>query len=146
VVIAIVALVLSVALPGPSGASFNPATTLQHGQRESGVYSAWGANLSGYMGAAVNFRIPLAHDLAADNWTFVAEGDSFTTTCPGPGQSSPGQLCVYEEGSGGNSFEGIYNPAYSGGPGNVSKMGFGIYFLTTASAAWSYGSWTVEAP
>ena len=144
--IAIVALVLSLALPGPAGASGSVATTLSHGQSESGVYSAWGSNSSAYLGTAVDFRIPLAHDLPGTNTTFIAVGDSYTTNCPGIGRALPGQLCVYEEGSGGSTFETIYNPSYLDGPANVSRMGFGIYWLTSESSAWSYGSWTVEAP
>jgi hypothetical protein len=126
--------------------NFTINTTLQPGQNETGIYSAWGGGSGTYMGTEANFRIPLSAALPMGNVTFIPVGGTTTTACPGPSMAAPGQLCVYEEGGGGATFGQIYNPYITGGGPGASRWGFGIYFSVTAASAWSYGTWTVGAP
>jgi hypothetical protein len=142
-VIAIVALVLAVILPLLAGPNNG---VLQHGQKESGVYSAFGEGLGTYYATAVAFRIPLAAALPTANTNFIHTGESYTSQCPGPGQASAGQLCVYESGNLTDDFIGFYNP---GDPytDNISALGFGLLFNPTQSSySYSEGTWTVAAP
>jgi hypothetical protein len=155
-VIAIVALAVSFVVPGPtgstgaigsrgpSGGNFTVNTTLLPGQNESGEYSAWGGGIGSYLASTVNYRVPLGADLPAGNVTFIAEGGSYTTGCPGPGYAHTGQLCVYEAQDGGRSGSRIFNPTT--GLNGASQWGFSIWFTATAASSWSYGSWTVGAP
>ncbi len=147
--IAVVALVLNLAVPGPAGAtgaSYTVGTVLEHGQNETGVYSAFGGNGSLYLGDNIEFRIPLTSDLPSQNTTFIAAGGAYTTSCPGPGQALPGQLCVYE-----TLDSGLFSPTgqimdpSSYAPG-ASRWGFAVTFYAAASGSFSYGTWTVAAP
>jgi hypothetical protein len=146
--LAVIALALNFVVPGPAGSagsSYTTATVLQPGQNESGGYSAWGGGTDAYIGTQVNYRIPLSTSLPAANVTFIAYGASATTNCTGPGQALPGHLCVYEIGNGSTIFGEIYNPA-AGNDVSVPPTGFGIYFVSTYTSSWSYGTWTVSAP
>lgn len=152
-VLAIVALALNFVIPGPTGPtgpSFTPATVLQSGQTETGLFAAWGGNGSISYSDTINFRIPLVADLPADNATFIANGSAYTTNCPGPGRALPNQLCIYEVQDSNRLAPGffdytpIFNPLYAGH--NVSRWGFGVVFLPTASTSHSEGTWSVAGP
>ena len=131
-------------MQGPKGADFTVATTLQPGQTETGVYAVWGVG-GGFMGDAVNFRVPLSADIPGANVHFLAF-NAPTASCPGVGTAAAGHLCVYERTSGARSLGAVYNPT-TGNSSTVSRLGFGIYFDSTGTGgAWSYGSWAVTAP
>ena len=129
---------------GPAGTDYTINTTLQSGQNETGLYSAWGGGASSYFASNVNFRIPLAADLPAAKVAFIAQGSPYTVDCPGPGQARAGFLCVYELTFGLRTFGGLFNPTT--GLDGASRYGFSIYFTATAGSSWSYGQWTVAAP
>src|SRR5262245_52196826 len=67
------------------------STTLKPGQSLTGVYSAWGSP-SGYMGTDINYRIPLAQALPAEDVHFIAEGVPTTAECPSVGHAAQGHL------------------------------------------------------
>ncbi len=130
--------------PGLPGANYTINTTLEHGQTESGAYSAWGGGSGTYFASLVNFRIPLEADLPSGNTTFIPAGGAYTTNCAGPGEALPGQLCIYQVYNSSSSFLGIINPVSA--LYGASSLGFSVFFEATATQSWSYGSWTVAAP
>lgn len=153
-VVAVAALALHFVVPGPTGptgASYTTNSVLQSGQTETGLFSAMGGNATGYFGDTINFRIPLSVDLPSSNATYITYGGTYTVSCPGPDHALPGHLCVYEENElnrlapGSLFYAGpILNPWYGGT--NVSRWGFAVYYIGTASASFAYGTWTVAAP
>lgn len=161
VILSIVALIVSFAIPGPLGATgatgpqgpqgpagtdFTIDTTLKSGQSETGGYSAFGS-MNGSptnMAAEVNFRIPLAKGLPAANTTLLYVGDAYTTACPGPARAAAGHLCIYEVSGYSRSLVAApYDPA---GPSGSVEYGFILFFSVDAASGYSYGNWTVTAP
>ena len=129
---------------GDKGADFTAETTLAAGHLETGNFAAWGG--TGYMGATINFRIPLSAPINGAHAQFVANGSSFTTECPGFGEALAGYLCVYERTSGNRSSGGIWTSDGTITPG-ASKTGFWLYYTSVAAGGqWSYGEWAVRAP
>jgi hypothetical protein len=128
---------------GDKGADFTIATTLQPGQTEVGVYSAWGQDATGEISDTVNFRVPLPADLPTGHQVFVPQGTTSATHCPGIGHANSGYLCIYEDDHVGATEVGAFDP--SNGHDDISKLGFGVNFVfATASGGWSYGSWAVS--
>jgi hypothetical protein len=129
---------------GPAGTSYTINTRLQHGQNETGIYSAYGGGSGSEFASTVNFRIPLNVDLPVANTSFLAAGAAYTANCPGPGLAATGHLCVYETYGAFRTFSGIVDTT------NVfvgaSRWGFSISFSATSTDSWSYGEWTVTAP
>jgi hypothetical protein len=153
-VLAVVALAMNFALPGPAGATgpgYTSSSVLHSGQSETGLFSAWGGNGTGWFGDTISFRIPLSADLPSANASFLVVGGGYSSNCTGPGHALPGHLCVYEQAAFDRLAPGslfyfgpLINP-YDGSS-NVSQWGFGLYFVGTAEASYSYGTWTVAAP
>ena len=92
---------------------------------------------AGFMADSVQFRIPLARDLAPSEVHFVTAGT--TTECPGLGQAASGHLCVYELQQSVRS-----NPAVnkSNGTDGADAGGF-MVFMNATNTGYSYGTWTV---
>lgn len=133
---------------GDPGANFTADTTLASGKTESGQFTAWGVG-GGYLGATVNFRIPLGADISAANTKFVPyTAGTLPTGCPARGQASPGYLCIYEANSGGSTFQEVYSVENgSVANGTTGRDGFQMYWTTTgATGVWSYGQWVVTEP
>jgi hypothetical protein len=134
---------------GAAGSDFTIATTLASGQTERGIYDVWGSGASGYMGTAVNYRVPLAARLDSAHVIFNANGTT-SAHCAGAWQAGAGYLCVYEPANnhGANTFGGIHPSSLpAGGGGGSDAEGFGIYFdVSSSSGGWSYGTWAVTAP
>lgn len=131
---------------GPAGADFTITTTLKSGQNETGDYAAFGSanGTTTNMAADVNFRIPLSKGLPIANLTLIYAGSPYSIACPGPGRAAAGHLCVYETSGGGRALVAApYDPA---GPGGEVEYGFILFFSVEAASGYSYGSWTVTAP
>jgi hypothetical protein len=145
-VIAILALALAIILPALAPPGYSVSTTLQHGQVESGLYSAFGSGTGLYFATVVDYRLPLAANLPVADASFIVVGSGFTPACPGLGQAGAGQLCVYQTGNYSEDFIGFFDPADPFGPNN-SALGFEILFdVTSGSYGYSEGTWTVGAP
>ena len=172
VVLAVIAVAVSFAIPGPTGPAgasgatgatgstgatgatgprgaagmnYSVNATLPSGENESGVYAALGSGTGVYYGEGVTFRIPLNASLPDTNYSFIAEGGSYTANCPGPGQAAPGFLCVYERYYNTRTFGDIADPTTAAS--GVNALGFLIWFTSTAAGnSWSYGTYTVAAP
>jgi hypothetical protein len=144
--VAVVALAIAIALPALAPPGYSVSTTLQHGQDESGLYSAFGSGMGLYFATVVDYRLPLAANLLAADATFIVVGMGFTPACPGLGQAGAGQLCVYQTGNYSEDFIGFFDPADPFGP-NSSALGFEMLFNVTFSTyGYSEGTWTVGAP
>lgn len=145
IVLAIVAIAISFAVPGPAGSSYSVSTTLKSGQSETGIYSAAGGPSGAYFEEGVNFRVPLAADLPRTAVNFIPDSSSYTANCTGPGEALPGNLCVYQTLNSSSSFGGIINQVSQNF--GASMYGFEVYFTANSNTnSWSYGTWTVTAP
>lgn len=130
---------------GDKGDSFSVATTLPSGQTERGGYSLWGGGSGGFLGTAIDFRIPLAQAIPAGNAHFIA-GGAFTPQCPGYGQAAAGHACVYQEQTSGAALGGIFSQFNNSQVTSATSVnGFHLWFTVSAAAAWSYGEWAVTA-
>lgn len=109
-----------------------------------GEYAAWGST-AGYLGDTVSFRTPIPADLDATDVAWRSSSARPTARCPGPGQAAAGTLCVYEVGGGSRSAAAIKAPE-DGGAG-ASTLGFTVMFSAVGGGtAFSYGTWTYQAP
>ena len=130
-------------LDGLESTAFSTRTA-EPGQLESGIYAVSG--VGGYLTATVEFQSRLKAPLPADHVAFVGAGDPPTTECPGSGQATQtGWLCVYEVEFKSRTFHRIANPAELDVSG-TNENGFALFLRATATDAWSYGTWSVNAP
>jgi hypothetical protein len=135
--------------PVPLATTANTAgslSTLPPGQSQSGFFSAGGANDSatGYIGAGITYRQPLATPIANAN-IIDTQGAASVPHCPGVGQADPGYLCLYNRifsGVGAGYGYSDSPPGYFSTPSN----GVVLYWPVTAANAWAGGQYTVTAP
>ena len=120
-------------------------STLPSGQTESGNYSVAGSGAGNYMNQGFQFAIPLAASLDSTHVEFHTTGTT-STNCPGVGQAAAGYLCVYEAASGNRNAAAGSPVANHSGFGGADTYGFNVWLGSTSSPAFSYGSWTVQAP
>lgn len=136
---------------GTSGRDFTVETTLQPGQTEKGVYSAYGGGPAGSaMSDSISFRVPLSADISGGNvhWDAQGGGVADPTNCPGTSaapQAAAGHLCLYETSFINRTFAPVLDPAANAE--GAGQLGFSVAFsIPTNGASWSYGSWAVTAP
>ena len=111
----------------------------------TGEYSSRGIDARD---TTVHFRIPLSESVP---YTFIKEGDAYTTECPGLGRAATGHLCLYERYSFFSEFINVFHMrgAPYGGALGASRDGFVAQFNTSGSSGTegtSIGEWAVRAP
>ncbi|MCD4525108.1 hypothetical protein [Nocardioides sp. cx-173] len=118
------------------------------GSVQSGLWSAWGGNATGYVADAVTLPSRLPADLPMSRVTYLNAGAAMTAECPGLGRVGPtGWACFYELNRGGVTFGNIFNQdQVGGGASGVSRDGFGIYYTCSSDSCYAYGRWAVKAP
>ena len=134
--------------PGQDGANFTVASEAKPGQTETGVFALWGG-AGGFMGGAVNFRVPFAQSFDSAHVHFLVKGQGFTPSCPGYGTAAAGHLCVYEREQSNRSFFGGDREktiTRATGLQGADTTGFGLGEASGAGVAWSYGDWAATAP
>ena len=117
------------------------------GSVQSGLWSAWGGNSTGYVADAVTLAGRLPFDIPMSKVTYINAGAPMTAECPGLGRvAQPGWACFYELNRGGATLGNIFfQNEISGGASGVSREGFGIYYNCSSDACYAYGRWAVRA-
>ena len=129
---------------GGVGSAGYARSTLSSGQRESGVYAVAGSAPSDHMVEGVQFAIPLAAPLDASHVEYRTLGTT-SAKCPGVGQATAGDLCVYESDFSNRTVvsDSVSNHLINAG---ADAYGFMIWLFAASADGWSTGSWTVQGP
>ncbi len=129
---------------GPEGQS--ALSPLPSGESESGAYGVF--TLSGVGGAfmkdSVTFPIPLAAGIPQSKvvWTFTGSASH----CSGPGNASPGYLCLYSAHHIDIEEPEVFNSETSSVKHETGLAGMLLEWEITTSPAYDNGTFTVTAP
>ncbi|WP_183098307.1 hypothetical protein [Nocardioides pelophilus] len=126
-----------------AGAAAQPV--LRSGKTMVGYYAAGGSDgTTGYIGEGITFPAKLPAGFNNNHVQYLAQGDPFTTRCPGPGSAKRGWMCFYEGQSSGVDLCCIYDQSYNSPA--VANYGVRIYWSVNGSSSYADGQWVVRAP
>jgi hypothetical protein len=124
---------------GPPGASAAFGAPLPSGKSEVGPWTTRGNSGGGAF--SIRFEPPLAHPLDGAHMHYLTSGNT-SADCPGQGEGSPGNLCVYATAD--LSFQGFSNPVTNAATSQT--YGVNLSWFTDGSTSFGYGTWALTAP
>lgn len=132
---------------GPMDASLQKKTA-ESGQVFSGqIADHFSGNSNGnpFMILADSYPVPLPAGTPSTTVEYVP--GAFTASCPGPGQSSPARLCVYQQGSQNLSAS---SPGHSAGSNSNPQRRYGfaldVIIQTNTSNGYLIANWAYQVP